>query len=498
MSRRPHCAIMSHHPLRWLAVLTTVLIGVTSARSAWALVPGVCDPDNNVKNGACYGLEPTFTNDDVKGQEKGGTAAQLATKKWLTSVPDACKAFEVHCRIEKFQSDLQPLEKRCSLENKDQPNDPINIDTGEMFRVCIFPDGQKLAAAKAWYYEVTYDNRCIELKTRPSNLPWLERLATSGTLKALMFDIATSAGLAPRLSVGGGHVHIDVESGFASATHVLNFMTAIHNLRMLPLAPDMKIMALNAPPLSALGADARARYAKFVPAHRGDVALTKDTVKVLLDALAEDVYQATYVERVLGDNKADRELLESRFQTYYQITYEKRWPIPLTLDAISNIEHRKQVEGLDAHVTRLRNKDDDLGSGWAHKAQHIRMAPQYGTIELRNIGGLQDAGQIIDIVTMIRTGIAAAPSSGEPIVLGNGLALDDTDGDTVKSWRDDETGPTKRFKTRLLTSAEANDIADRFAAFVNNPERLCRLRPLMPELVKQRISATCQVDNSQN
>lgn len=483
-------SIGSTRPLIGLAVLA---IGVAGATEAHAFAPAVCAPDN-VANGACFGLEPTFTNDNILGQARGGAAAQTALDAWRAAVPDACAALPhgTHCRLEALTNG-EAWDDKCRVANRNAAS--AAIGAGQKFRVCVYPADEAL---KPWYYQVEWDYGCLELNTRPSNLAWLTTMAAGGgVMDRLIFGVAHTAGLRVDAVVGAGHVHIDVESGFASALKLLNFMTAIHNLRLFPLMPNVGATALNAPPLSWLGADARARYWRFVQDHNG----YNGNLVTLTTRLKEAVYLDTYNDRRLQATDHDRAILTARFRAFLgdQFVYQADWPVPVDPAHVSQPlrDHLNQIPagGERRRWTHYRSgdNDDSIGLGWAQKGQHIRMGDAYGTIEIRNIAPQQSAQHIVDIVTLLQAAMTRAPTN-QVLLLQDDLALDHTDGDGVLAWLWAERGlGLKRFVQgdAAITQNEAADIFDRFRVWCNDDARMCRLTRYMPGRVRTTAEAYC-------
>lgn len=481
--------------MRVLPAFLTITIGLVASRAAFALDPKFCDSNDNGDGGACYGLEPTFTNQDVAGDPRGGPVSRGVADAWRTVVMTACTdRMTYSCRLEAVEHDDEGMAGKCSGEHANSPSD--EIAAGRKFRVCVYP--KKAIWTKAWWYEVTYDYSCIEIKTRPANTSWLQRLATNeGVIDRLMFGVAHSVGVDPDPLYGGGHVHIDVESGFTSPRHLVNFMTRIHNLRFLPLNPDLGDMGLNSPSLAMLGATARARYSTFInqdlsryTVAGGLVALTRD--------LAAAAYLYTYSDRQLGVR--DSALIKARYaeaSRTYELEHEEAlpdyddaWGIPPDLSRMpENARNTINALGGD-RLIKYRAQDEDTGLGWPNKAQEIRMAPQYGTIEIRNLAAPMSVGDINNLVWLFSKGIDSTPTD-RLLALDDNLALASTDADVTRAWRPAEYAAfgRKRFAHDgpQLGGAEVDDVIARFRVFVNNDKLVCRLEGLMPAQIRARL-----------
>ena len=91
------------------AVVTAFAMIAIDAGIALALDPEFCDPYNEA-HGACYGLEPTFTNGAVQPEPRGGPEAQAAADAWRAKVMENCAGRMTYsCRIEKLGSDSSSL-----------------------------------------------------------------------------------------------------------------------------------------------------------------------------------------------------------------------------------------------------------------------------------------------------------------------------------------------------------------------------------------------------
>lgn len=481
-----------------LAVVTAFAMIAIHAGTALALEPAFCDRDNE-SHGACYGLEPTFTKKALQEEERGGPAAQAAADAWRAKVIEKCKdRMTYSCRIEKIGGDSMAMADKCRASKETASE---TIDKGEKFRVCVYPGG-KSTSTKPWWYELTFDYSVIELKTRPANAAWLTVLSTNeGIIDRLMFETARETGLAPHPKWGGGHIHIDVTSGFASPVHLVNFMTRIHNLRMLPLNPDLEDMGLNSPPLAMLGAAARARYSTFIQGDLGKYNATGGLVKLTED-LAAAVYLDTYSDRLMGPR--DAAPIKQRYAELSQrYAMERGHPLPEYDDKAWGFppdyqklppEVRDALLAADSvRLTHYRAEDDqDIGFGWAHKSQHIRMAPQYGTIEIRNLAAPMSVADINNLIWLMSSAIDTTPKDRK-LALDTDLALAGTDADLPKAWRNDEHQyGVKRFKLdATLAQEEVTDIVKRFRAFVDNDKLVCRLIGLMPAQIQHQLEPTC-------
>jgi hypothetical protein len=113
-----------------------------------------------------------------------------------------------------------------------------------------------------WWFDIDVDVPCIELSTRRMTVEQARILAP--IIQHYIFDFAKSkVGLTPHEFEGGGHIHIDLMTGFQNNQYkLLNFMTEIHNLGVWPFL-DLGFMKKVAPSLSAQP-DIQPKYASLI------------------------------------------------------------------------------------------------------------------------------------------------------------------------------------------------------------------------------------------
>jgi hypothetical protein len=231
------------------------------APSAEAFKPEQCDAHGKSTNGPCFGFEFTFankTNLGPWGQFNESDNVYPAFEAWYNKVSSLCPKGYTCIKEPVSNSDhvdepwtlctstveypygevfkpnaKNPLKRNFSDSTKADP---------DKFRVCMRAPGSRTS----WYYVVTMDTPTIEINTCPANSIWIGQLSTE---LAHIWEVASAVGLAPHRYRGGGHIHIDVESGFSSAAHLMNFVTRIVNMGLVALSPDPLNIKMQARPL---------------------------------------------------------------------------------------------------------------------------------------------------------------------------------------------------------------------------------------------------------
>lgn len=442
LARRLLVALGMRHP----AVLTSLALALTAglASTADAVTPASCDLKANA-NGPCFGLELTFTNDEMheefqreavkamRGQpamKKGGPVAKKYKIAWLDAAVAACDVHQNQvCRIEYLGTRASACAAAPGTANG-------NLTPGDDFRVCIFGADN---TEQTWFYEVTYDQAVLEINSRPTNAAWIAKLVSGGALDTLLWGFAQTAGVAADRHSGGGHIHIDVQSAFSSTTHLFNFMTRFHELRLLPLSSAMHNgHGRNATPFSLLGSLIRKQYREFAAAAVSDAKYditTPANIKALLGDLSDQVYLYTHESPMM------------------------------TLDTT------------DA-TGPTRTKYHALNTTHA----------DIGTIEIRSIDPQQDPPDVLRMVRMFERAIAGTPAS--PLrILSDDIALVKDDDMTSRApnrrrFMPDASG------TPDLTKKEAEDVLRRFIEFgdfASHTHDLCALRWYMPRSVAEAL-----------
>jgi hypothetical protein len=494
---------------------------VAGAGAAGAMTDADCDPRRESGHGPCFGLELTFTNPILIAARTadGGrinTAPQhAALTTWRARRIDECaespddgEPGDTFCRVEPASPTLD-----CAAAPGPQRTDTTFGSDQHGFRVCFYEQGQR-----PWWYQVAYDQAVLEVTTRPSNLRWLVAQRDAGLTR--IFTAAGEVGLAADLDgIGGGHVHIDPQSGFRSVGHLLNFITSLHNLRVLPLT--RRVDGVNAPPLSVMGPTMRAQYRDFVRKRWDRTALALDARKaayaqVLADLRAE-VQVYTYLSRRMYTPLDAAAAAAAHDQLATLIAALRRPPVPPGLD------WSELKQALDEHwparlerlltawskaaPDRLPAAKLDDALGWIAQADQLESAAKYSavhahsalkTIELRSVDPQRSPR---DVVAMIRLLAGAIASTGDDQRLelddDAALALTGTDAE----WNGPD-GPRRfRARTTTLAAADAEDIARRYRRFVCKADRsragrlLKRLRAYAPPEIAEHLAShdTCNL-----
>lgn len=437
---------MIQPPAVLVSIALALALTAALASPAHAVTPVSCD-QKNVASGPCFGLELTFTNEDMaheyqreavkaaRGEpamKKGGPVAKKHKVMWLEAAVAFCEQSKNDlCRIEY-------LGGRASACTKARGSANGAFDAGDDFRVCIF--GADGTTEQTWFYEVTYDQAVLEINSRPTNAAWLEAMAGSGgPLETMLWDFAEAAELAPHRHSGGGHIHIDVQSAFSTTTHLFNFMTRFHELRLLPLSSAMHNgHGRNATSFALLGSLIRSQYRSFAAAavtNPGCDITTPSNIAPLLRDLSDQVYQYTHESPTMALDATDA---TGPTRTKY-------------------------------HALNTTHAD-------------------IGTIEIRSIDPQQSAADVVLMVRMFERAIAGTPAT--PLrVLDDHIAL-------VRDLDMTFYGPQRRrfmpdsLFWHDLTKSEADDVLRRFTEFgdfASRTDELCALRWYMPRSVAEAL-----------
>ncbi|WP_437571821.1 hypothetical protein [Sorangium sp. So ce542] len=167
--------------------------------------------------------------------------------------------------------------------------------------------------ANRWWYDISHDVPCIELSTR--RMTWKQSAALADVMQLYIFDFAKDVlGLTPHVQEGGGHIHIDLSTGFKNNPKLLlNFMTDIHNLGVWPFL-NLGFMKKVAPPLSCQPKRARSAYAMLLQ-NAG-----KLSVPEIVTAIQRDVYGGAMDDKTVHNQLIGLRSLESRMSGL-----QRRW-----------------------------------------------------------------------------------------------------------------------------------------------------------------------------
>jgi hypothetical protein len=491
-------------------IVIALLIVAAGAGRAAALDPSDCDAREATGGGACFGLEPTFHTRALLDDEISAKTWHTIASKWLDLVDRTCAAKKLAptaCWTEPFAK-AQALADKCSLGKYGA------VTPGQPFRVCLKTEGWK----KAWYYEVNADVGVVELQTHPANEAWLTELYSSGLLDRTVFKPAELFGLKPDADYGGGHIHVDIGTAFPRPMALVNFMTEIHNLPFLPLNADNVIsMAMSSPPLSVMP-DVRDRYQQFVtssvPAAWGTGSQLAPSITTFINDFNRSVYVRTYMDRKL-------DLLVKRDQNIYigqmlvvlgieaqradtsalalakaSAEISEKGAAPLSTEATAAIEGLKQLRQnvwvgrwweyeLGSFSKYQETKDLEYGPGWALKAQHLRLASAFGTVEIRNLRAPTSGKEIVALVKLFNRHIRAQQDATTAIALAN-PTFRKIDGDIYSSFPDAPWRASSFPIKSLFQGDQTFDTADAEPAqiawqnYVGDKDVACELAGLMP------------------
>ncbi|HEU4326868.1 MAG TPA: ubiquitin carboxyl-terminal hydrolase family protein [Roseiflexaceae bacterium] len=198
-----------------------------------------------------------------------------------------------------------------------------------------------------WWFDIDVDVPCIELATRRMTVEQARILAP--IIQSYIFDFAkTKVGLTPHSFEGGGHIHIDLMTGFQNNQYkLLNFMTEIHNLGIWPFL-DLGFMKKVAPPLSAQP-EVQKRYSALLEEAKKQQFQGWSLSKII-NSIQKDVYGGT------GDDKTvHNQMLGVRSYELRQEGLRARWrgrrnraPKETDFLKISTVENRAH-RGQNSH-----------------------------------------------------------------------------------------------------------------------------------------------------
>ncbi len=160
-----------------------------------------------------FGPEWTFTNEEIVAAFSAGSENrdEFYIEKWIEKIREKCPSCEI--------SEISMSRSRISF--------------GETF-----------------WFEIGVDPAVLEVTAKPMTLE--EVKANESLIQSLVFDSAFEVGLTPHRRLGGGHIHLDIETHFNHNELVFrNFVVDLFNspeLFMGALSHDY----LNAPPTEVL------------------------------------------------------------------------------------------------------------------------------------------------------------------------------------------------------------------------------------------------------
>lgn len=126
------------------------------------------------------------------------------------------------------------------------PDCLIDRPEGMLWQTVTLPNG--------YWFRMFQEAGCIEVNAKPTSTNEFRQIKAQ--VQSLVFDSAREAGLKPHRRVGGGHIHLDVESHF-HGNDLLRRNFAVDTFNHSPMyLGALSLDILNAPPMSLLGSAA--------------------------------------------------------------------------------------------------------------------------------------------------------------------------------------------------------------------------------------------------
>ncbi|HWU43276.1 MAG TPA: hypothetical protein VN132_07560 [Bdellovibrio sp.] len=166
------------------------------------------------------------------------------------------------------------------------------------------------------WFTVVSDPWVLEVKGIPSTSQ--ELMSDADILQSLVFDTAREIGLQPHSRIGGGHIHLDIETFFGEDKLLLrNFLVDLANHPELFLGA-LGFDLLNAPPIALLSATQREAFAEvireFDEGKLGMVGIRKAIIRRVYNSTFYPQYahQRSYSEKYQAVNLSHEKTIELR------------------------------------------------------------------------------------------------------------------------------------------------------------------------------------------
>lgn len=139
------------------------------------------------------------------------------------------------------------IKKKC-------PDCIIHRPEGMLVQTVNLPNG--------YWFQMFQEACCIEVNAKPTSTNDFRKI--KDIVQSLVFDSAREAGLKPDRRVGGGHIHLDVDTNF-NGNDLLRRNFAVDTFNHSPMfLGALSLDILNAPPMSILGSDAHLALQKVL------------------------------------------------------------------------------------------------------------------------------------------------------------------------------------------------------------------------------------------
>jgi len=126
---------------------------------------------------------------------------------------------------------------------------------------CLF-EGRKVHTPDGFWFQITMDQTVLEVITEPMTHKQL--LKRSEILDRLVWKAAKRVNLVPHKRLGGGHLHLDIETNFKGDRKLFrNFVVDLVNRPELFMG-GFGLNYFNAPPLSFYGSKALKSFSKII------------------------------------------------------------------------------------------------------------------------------------------------------------------------------------------------------------------------------------------
>jgi hypothetical protein len=288
--------------------------------------------------GGRFGLELTFTNDDMIEISRGEVIQEWLEifestfGKWLAEI----QRIAPRARLSEITKDIwfafvcgvlhsMSLKLLC-FRNQSKVTVTLPLWCDELCSVPESPDQPHEEDVELYIHA---DDWVIEVGSSPLTIDQLSR--HTHCFQRLLWDSAAAVGLFPHRRVGGGHLHLEFDSHFhGDATLLRNFIVDLCNRPLLFLG-GLSLDLLNAPPLAILSPEQHQEFAKVIEEF-DSLPAEQRTIPTLRHAIAKRVYTKSYV-------------VANNFEMRYYVTHQDKY------QAI-NVLHQHTIEIRGLHPQR--------------------------------------------------------------------------------------------------------------------------------------------------
>ena len=281
---------------------------------------------------------------------------------------------------------------------------------------CVIHDRQ--VHLGGYWFQFDVDPMVIEITAMPTTTSDLREPRRHAQLQQLIWNTGHQIGLAPQERIGGGHLHLDIDTHFHGDAFLFrNFIVDLANRPELFLG-GLGLDLLNAPPLAALGPESIDAFEKVISdfdQHPTDIATLRRRIRTEVYRHTPVMGRGAKTEKFQAVNLSHGETIEIRGlrpQTSLAHFIRIAELFEARIEKLEKLTHPIRFEKRDLSRSFIVREDRDIHT------YEVLLDPEHvhkSTIEFILASGLNPQDYAHDITPELKTDIlTASPKTFAP------------------------------------------------------------------------------------